>query len=736
MITPKNRITMFLLVVSMLVSACTSTPTPTQTAPPSDTVTPVPATATITLTPTITGTATLLPTPTLANIPLLRTATPAAAAPVSKRGSFTDISKGIELKFPSNWITEEDEDGNSLLVAYPPGGGLYLYLYQFPNEDPATSYEETHRDINAMIVDELTNVKTRLSASLQIAGAEEAWETESSGNLDGTPLLIKVVTAYRQGTITLFQIYGLTSAYEAHRSEINAFLNGLTLTTPEPFGIPRHQMLVLSGSETTNLREYDPATTHGSGDKLVFSGLLSLDQNLKLQPELAASWDISPDGTVITFHLRENARFHNGRPVTAFDFIFSWERAADPDMKSDTVLTYLGDIVGVKEMHAGDAKHISGVVALDDHTLQVTIDAPKPYFLLKLTYPVTFVVDRANILKGEEWVRTPNGTGPYRLARWESFNYKLYERNPDFYLEAPRIPFILERLYAGYSFRLYEAGEIDLTGVSAYEVDRLLDPDEPMHDELISGVSLCTSYYVFDVTQPPFDDVRVRQAFSLAFDRQKFISVVLKGKALPAIGVFPPALPGYNPALQGLPYDPERARQLLKESKYGGVEGLPPIVFTDSGFGSDSSTDTAALIQMWEQNLGVTITVENIEPNKYLDMVYAGKHGQIFSIGWCADYPDPENFADILFHTDSEQNRGKYSNPEVDALLEQARVEQDVAKRIALYQQAEQLIVNDAPVLFTVHSLRYELVKPYIKGYRFTPINIGIERYLEIDHDH
>jgi ABC-type oligopeptide transport system substrate-binding subunit len=117
----------------------------------------------------------------------------------------------------------------------------------------------------------------------------------------------------------------------------------------------------------------------------------------------------------------------------------------------------------------------------------------------------------------------------------------------------------------------------------------------------------------------------------------------------------------------------------------------------------------------------------------YLEKIYSGEHGQIFGGGWCADYPDPENFADVLFHSASQQNNGKYSNPALDALLEQARVERDVTKRIAMYQQAEQIIVNDAPVLFTVHYLSYQLVKPYVKGYVFTPIDIPIERYMWLE---
>ncbi|MGZ9225898.1 MAG: peptide ABC transporter substrate-binding protein, partial [Anaerolineales bacterium] len=133
------------------------------------------------------------------------------------------------------------------------------------------------------------------------------------------------------------------------------------------------------------------------------------------------------------------------------------------------------------------------------------------------------------------------------------------------------------------------------------------------------------------------------------------------------------------------------------------------------------------------QNLGVTITVENLEPNYFLDQINSGNHGQLISGGWCADYPDPENFADVLFHSGSTQNNGGYSNTELDTLLEAARVEQDVMKRIIMYQQAEQIIVDDAAALFTTHSLSYQLVKPYVKGYVFTPIDIPIERYLWLE---
>jgi oligopeptide transport system substrate-binding protein len=209
--------------------------------------------------------------------------------------------------------------------------------------------------------------------------------------------------------------------------------------------------------------------------------------------------------------------------------------------------------------------------------------------------------------------------------------------------------------------------------------------------------------------------------------------VVLWGTGIPAQGLYPPALPGYNPDLAGLTFDPELARQRLAESSYGSAEELPPIVFTDSGFGGAVDSSVSALAQMWQTHLGVTIEVENLEPNTAYDRIHDGYHGQLFFSSWCADYPDPENFADVLFHAAAQQNLGNYANPELDELLETARVENDVAERIALYQQAEQMIVEDAAAIFLNHGLSYMLVKPYIKNYELTPINVPIERYLELD---
>jgi ABC-type transport system substrate-binding protein len=667
-------------------------------------------------------------------VPPLPTAT-AFVPPEDGSGVYTNPDAGVKLKFPAQVRVTDRDLGNGLFAKLEIGDREVFGLLFASDYDSTKSLEENGKTIREDNFNDLESISIVEEKQIQLNDGEDAWYTLANATLpvQGSPqdIQIGLVTVKGNFSAVSVEMYTMPENYHYYKKQIEQVYYSLQTVSPSISGFSRDQVLLLEGGESSNPRENDPATSHSSGDTLVFSGLVQNDPQLKLTPDLAASWDISPDGTVYTFHLEPKAVFHNGRPVTADDVVYSWERAAAKATNSDTVITYLGDVVGVKEMHEGMADHISGLKVIDDHTLQVTIDAPKPYFLLKLTYPTSFVLDKENIAQGDKWYYTPNGTGPYRLARWESMKQKIYERFDDFYGPKPKIQAIVESLYTGDSTRLYESGSIDLTGIGSYSVDRFTDPSEPMHTELHSTVSLCTSYITLDVTQPPFDDVKVRQAFALAIDKQKYIQVVLNNVALPAHGLYPPALPGYNAKLEGWNYDPQKAVQLLGESKYAG--NMPEITFSTSGYGSSVSSDVSAWIQMWEQTLGVKINVENIEPEKYMDIIADGKHGQLISNGWCADYPDPQNFADVLFHSGADMNNGHYSNPELDSLLDRAGVETDVNKRIQMYQQAEQIIVNDVPAIFVDHGISYTLVKPYVQGYVVTPMSIPIERYLSID---
>jgi len=466
--------------------------------------------------------------------------------------------------------------------------------------------------------------------------------------------------------------------------------------------------LRLSGGEPRTL---DPAliryTVSAEFVVEIFSGLVTLDPNLEVVPDLAERWDLSPDGRSYTFYLREDALFHDGRPVTASDVKFSLERACHPDTGSLVAGGYLGDIVGAQEMLNGQSDDLSGVEIVDDHTVRITIDAPKAYFLAKLTYPTAFVVDENN-LGGENWFLQPNGTGPFRLVEYSTERIVL-QRNERFYREAPHVERVVYSLSGGSPVNMYENGELDVAYVGSADVQRVRDPDNPLHGDLEIVPQLDVYYLAFDVRQPPFTDARVRQAFAWAVDREKLTGVVLDGMAVSADGIVPPGMPAFQRSGALLGFDPQRAQSLLAQSSYGSAAALPPVTLTIAGDSGELPQHIAALAAMFREVLGVTVHVEQAEDVfEILPQFYVG--------GWSADYPDPENFLDILFHSASDLNHMGYANAELDRLLELARVERDAQRRMELYRQAEEMIVADAPWIPLWHSVDYVLAKPYVKG--------------------
>jgi oligopeptide transport system substrate-binding protein len=487
-----------------------------------------------------------------------------------------------------------------------------------------------------------------------------------------------------------------------------------TRASSSPLGAPTRR----ASSATLRLfaaepRTLDPAqvryTTSAEYVVEIFSGLVTLNEQLEVVPDLAERWEVAPDGKTYTFYLREEARFHNGRLVTAEDFEYSLQRACDPRTGSAVAGVYLGDIVGAREVLDGRAAEISGVSVLDDHTLSITIDAPKAYFLAKLTYSTAFVVDRDNV-EQRGWTRRPNGTGPFRLVEYSTARIVL-ERNDHFYRGTPRVKQVIFHLSGGAPMSMYENGELDIAAVGPVDVERVRDPANPLHAELVTVPQLDVYYLAFDVTQAPFDDLKVRQAFSLAIDRQKLADVVLKGMARPAQGIVPSGMPGY-PVWRERPllgYDPQRARGLISESAYKDVSRLPPVTLSIGGTSGQLPSHIEAIVAMYRQNLGVEVTVEQSED------IFA-QRPQFFAGGWSADYPDSEDFLDILFHSQSELNRMTYSNPQLDRILEGARIETDPKRRQQLYEQAEEVILLDAPWVPLWHSVDYVLTKPYVKG--------------------
>ena len=443
---------------------------------------------------------------------------------------------------------------------------------------------------------------------------------------------------------------------------------------------------------------------------LLFSGLVALDSDLEVVPDLAERWEVDDTNTVYTFYLHQDAVFHNGQPVTAEDVRYSIERACDPRRGSvQRAQSYLDDIVGVMERTRGEANSIRGLKVLDEHTIEITIDAPKPYFLAKLTYPTSYVVNRENVEDTSRiWTARPIGTGPFRMVENAVTGMTLGAFD-DYYRGRPAIDQVTF-YYRGQAMNRYERGEIDVLEVGIDNIDRVLDPSDPLHADLRVVSQLDVWYIGFNATMAPFDDREVRRAFAYATNKRAIAEIAYNKMVVPAPGILPPGMPGYNPDLEGLPYDPALAAEALFQSSYGDASELPPIVLTVSGAGTGEM-----YAEMYKQALGVEIEVEVVQWGTYLRGLDAQAY-QMFSLGWIGDYPDPQNFLDLLFHSDSAYNHGAYSNPAVDQLVEVARTEQDHEARMALYQEAEVLLVKDAAWIPMYHSGGYYLVKPYVQG--------------------
>jgi len=479
-----------------------------------------------------------------------------------------------------------------------------------------------------------------------------------------------------------------------------------------PTPVAEEEVLNLYGIEPYTL---DPAvssemTSHEYIMQL-FGGLVRLGDDLEPVPDIARRYEVSDDGTTYTFYLRDDVRFHDGREVKAEDVKYSWERACDPETESQTAPVYLGDIVGVSEVSAGESEELRGVRVIDDYTLQVTIDEPKSYFLSKLSYPTAFVVDRANVQSGREWWRHPNGTGPFRLGQWEEESLLVLERNELYYGEVARVDSVVFQLWGGVPMNMYELGEIDVTPVSINYIDRVTDESGPFYQDLRVVPELSFTYIGFDCSEPPFDDVNIRRAFSHAIDKDKLVSLVFRDMEQRADGILPPGMPGFNEDLSGLDYDVDRAKELIAASWYGDVSNLPPITITTMGWGGLISDG----LEEW--------FLYNITEEK----------DEMFYLGWIADYPHPQDFLDILFRSEAENNRGEYSNPEVDALLDMANVELARETSLALYQQAEQILVEEAACLPLWFDKNYVLVKPYVSGYEINPMGIAMLNTVSIE---
>jgi ABC-type oligopeptide transport system substrate-binding subunit len=453
----------------------------------------------------------------------------------------------------------------------------------------------------------------------------------------------------------------------------------------------------------------------------LFSGLVELSPDMGVVPDVAHSWEVLENGRKYIFHLRDDVRWSDGTPVTAGDFEYAWKRLLAPTSGS-YLPKLLYDIQGATAYHQGGGSNPDQVMvrALDDLTLAVELEDPTSYFPHLLTFVSTFPVPRHVVEEhGTAWAELNNIVinGPFRLTSWEHGESLVLERNPDYH---GRFTGNVERvelsLYAAQPERLlqmYEEDGLDvLTGLPAADMDRARQRHA---EDYFSGPSLSANYIAFDVSRPPFDDPQVRRAFTLATDRETLAHVILRGYFFPATGGFvPPGMPGHSPDI-GLPYNPEEARHLLAEAGYPGGRGFPAI---ECPMGQDAGGQppTEYLSANWLENLGVETTWKQTELRRLMELIYeATPH--LWFLGWVADYPDPDSF----LRTNEWRLRGGWQHETYERLVEDARRVTDQNQRLRMYQQADRILVEEAPILPLLYGRFHMLVKPWVRKYPTSP---------------
>ena len=476
----------------------------------------------------------------------------------------------------------------------------------------------------------------------------------------------------------------------------------------------------------------------------LFLGLTNINNETnEIEPELATDWETSDDGLVWTFHMRDDALWTDGNPVTAHDIEYSVKRAVKPETASPyAYVTYI--IENAKTINQTqvptDTYDIDslGVKALDDYTVQFTLEAPAAYFLaISSLWTVRPVPQSAIEKSGDQWTEPANivTNGPYLLTEWKPAQHLTFVKNPDYYdadkvqIDRVEVDIITDQFT---EIALYESGELDVAGegpgsLPVEELERIR-ADAVLSKELHEGPRASTTYVGFTMTGPPFDDVLVRKAFSAAIDREVMVRDVV-GSGIPATQFAPPGIFGAPDPEVGIKTDPEQAQAWLAEAGYPNGEGFPTVTYRYFSSSLEKALGEA-LQAMWKETLNVNVDLESqewpvfiagINPETPLEEMPG-----MWRLGWGADYPDENNWVYEVFHCTDSTNYSRATCTEADEMAKQAALETDLAKRKDLYKQVEELMFGEeiraAPYYHRGFTI---LAKPYLKrSYpTFAPVN-------------
>ncbi|MFQ5600580.1 MAG: ABC transporter substrate-binding protein [Candidatus Krumholzibacteriia bacterium] len=458
----------------------------------------------------------------------------------------------------------------------------------------------------------------------------------------------------------------------------------------------------------------------------IFDGLLSFDAHLNIMPCIAGSWEISPDGRVYTFQLKRGVRFHDGTEVTSEDVVYSFTRVFDlPPQESALAREYLGHIEGCLDYATRKTASIVGLAAPSPYEVRIQLDRSFGSFLAVLASDPARVVPRHYVERvgPGEFARHPVGSGPFRFADWVEGERVVLTAYEDYHMKRVLLDSLVFELRdensRDYAAEAFLAGRLSAVLVPD---GRLAEFQGRPHTQVLTRQELSLTFIGFDHNHPPFDDRRVRAAFAMAIDRD---AMLRNGDMvrIPLNGILPPGMPGYTPESKLLEYDPGRARTLLAEAGYPGGRGLPRIVHTTANQTEESRRLTEEILR---QVAAVGFELETETPS-WLEFSrrLTAQDIQCFTVTWVADIPDPDSFLYPIGHRHGSANFTGYANPDVDELLLRGRASRNSLERMAVYREAERIILQDAPIVPLFHPLSAIAIQDAVRGVHLTPMGIG-----------
>jgi ABC-type transport system substrate-binding protein len=458
-----------------------------------------------------------------------------------------------------------------------------------------------------------------------------------------------------------------------------------------------------------------------AGDVLrnMYENLAGIDKDGKVIPVLATEWQTTDGGKTWRFKLRKGVKFHSGRELKASDVKRSFEALLTPALKPGASQVYLKDVAGAKDMLDGKATELAGVKVVDDATVDVTFAQPDVLFAI---YPVR-IFDTDVLAHGADWfLRESAGTGPFQFADWKRGSEVRLKAFAGYWGGAPKIDEVVFLIVPNIetSLSLYETKGLDLVEVPRSAMRAVLR-DPRYAGQMLQVPAAQINYLGMNQTRyAPFKDTRVREAISLAIDREGIVKGLMGGAGLPLYGSITPGIAGYAPVAK-IPYDPERARQLLAQAGFPGGKGLPPIDIQATPVEKD---DLAYFADQFKKVLGMEVNVKVVERATHIKQMNAGEVA-FFPWGWTADYPDALYFLSQLWDSRSPYNRVRWKNDAYDKLIDRAKNEPDAAARYKIYAEAEKIVLADFGMAPLYVRTQLTLKQPNVRNVYLTPF-----RYL------